>query len=82
MTFGPDVYYRAGMTPTQVLRKYGYKAGIAHALRIDRQVVQGWYTRGIIPLDHQIRLEVLSRGELKADVGEPFRQLVRNQISA
>ena len=65
------------MTCNQVLRKYGFKSAIAHALNIDRQVVQGWYDRGNIPLEPQMRLEVLSRGKLKADVGEDFRKIVR-----
>lgn len=64
------------MTCAQLLRFYKTKVEIARAIGIDRQVVQGWFDRGSVPLDQQTKFEVATNGELKADVSDEFREVV------
>lgn len=70
------------MTCSQLLRFYKTKVAISKALGIDRQVVQGWFERGTVPLDQQTKLEVATAGELKAAVSDEFREVVaRGQVA-
>lgn len=79
------------MTPDQLLERYGTKADIARAGEerrkaipemkndgeITRQMVQGWFERGNVPLDKQTLFEVDTGGELRADVSAEFRSVVQ-----
>lgn len=67
------------MTPEELLHHYKTKAAIAEAGGVDRQVVQGWFERGRVPLDQQTKYEVDSDGALRADVSDEFRRVVRGQ---
>lgn len=64
------------MSPSALLRHYKTKVAIAEAGGVDRQVVQGWFDRGRVPLDQQTKYEVATGGELKADVSDEFRDVV------
>lgn len=64
------------MTPSDLLRRYKTKIAIAQAIGADRQLVQGWFDRGRVPLDQQTKFEVATDGELRADVSEEFRDVV------
>lgn len=64
------------MSPDELLNHYGTKAAIAAAIGGDRQLVQGWFERGRVPLDQQTKYEVATNGALKADVSEEFREVV------
>lgn len=64
------------MTPKQLLKHYETKVAIADAAGVDKQVVQGWFDRDSVPLNHQTTLEVTTGGALKADVSEQFREVV------
>lgn len=64
------------MTPNQLLKHYKTKVAIADACGVDKQVVQGWFERGSVPLAHQTTLEVDTGGDLKADVSDEFREVV------
>jgi hypothetical protein len=69
------------MTPDDLLSHYKTKAAIAEAGAVDRQVVQGWFERGRVPLDQQTKYEVATAGALKADVSEEFRRVVQGQAA-
>ncbi len=64
------------MSPAQLLKHYGTKVAIADAGEVDRQVVQGWFDRGRVPLDQQTKCEVHTDGALRADVSDEFRDVV------
>ena len=64
------------MSPSELLNHYSTKAAIAAAVGTDRQAVHGWFERGRVPLDQQMKFEVATGGALKADVGEEFRAVV------
>jgi hypothetical protein len=70
------------MSPADLLRHYKTKVAIAEAGGVDRQVVQGWFDRDRVPLDQQTKYEVDTRGALKADVSEEFRDVVRRSKAA
>lgn len=64
------------MSPAALLRFYKTKVAISRAAGVDKQVVQGWFKSGAVPVNHQITLEVATDGQLKADVGKDFREVV------
>lgn len=64
------------MSPSELLTHYKTKVAIADAGGVDRQVVQGWFDRGRVPLDQQTKYEVATAGALKADVSDEFREVV------
>lgn len=64
------------MKPSDLLQHYKTKAAVAAAIGVDRQVVQGWFERGRVPLEKQTEFEVATNGDLKADVSEEFRDIV------
>jgi hypothetical protein len=64
------------MSPSELIAHYKTKAAVADAIGVDRQVVQGWFERGKVPLEQQTKLEVATDGRLKADVSEEFREIV------
>ena len=64
------------MSPAALLRFYKRKIEIARAAGVDKQVVQGWFKSGAVPLNHQIKFEVATNGHLKSDVGKDFREVV------
>lgn len=64
------------MSPSDLLKHYQTKVAIAQAGGVDRQVVQGWFDRGRVPLDQQTKYEVATDGALRADVSEEFREVV------
>lgn len=70
------------MTPAALLRHYKSKTAIAQAGGVDRQVVQGWFDRGRVPLDQQTKYEVDTGGVLKADVSPEFREVVMRGAAA
>lgn len=61
------------MTYSDLVRHYGSEANAARARSIDRQRVHGWKRRGRIPTDDQIAYEVLTGGELRADIPTEIR---------
>ena len=65
------------MSPSDLLAHYKTKVEIAKAGGVDKQVVQGWFERDSVPLNHQTTYEVATGGALKADVSEAFREVVR-----
>lgn len=69
------------MKPSDLLKHYRTKARIARAGNVDRQVVQGWFERGSIPLDQQTKFEVDTLGKLKANVSDEFRRVVQQSAA-
>ena len=61
------------MTYDELIAHYGSEAEAARARSIDRQRVHGWKSRPRIPTDDQIAYEVLTSGELKADLPDQVR---------
>lgn len=55
------------MTLDQAIKYFGSPTDIALALKISRQSVNSWATRGFIPPYQQLRLQELSKGVLIAD---------------
>lgn len=62
------------MTYDDLIAHYGTPAAAAAARDLDRQIVFGWKLRGKIPLEQQVEYEVVTQGELKADLPEGFRE--------
>lgn len=61
------------MTYDDLIAHYGTAAAAAAARGIDRQRVHGWKSRERIPTDDQIEYEVLTGGELRADLPPEVR---------
>lgn len=70
------------MSPQELLSHYRTKVAIAEAGGVERQVVQGWFDRGRVPLDQQTKYEVHTDGVLKADVSDEFRAVVARVANA
>lgn len=70
------------MNCSELLRHYKTKAAIAAAGNIDRQAVQGWFERGRVPVEQQMKYEVDTAGLLKADISEEFRKVVKRGAKA
>lgn len=70
------------MSPSDLLEHYKTKVAIADAGGVERQVVQGWFDRGRVPLDQQTKYEVHTAGTLRADVSNEFREVVAKGAAA
>lgn len=56
------------MTLQQALSHYGSRLALSHALQVWPETISRWQSKGSgIPYDKQCRLEVLTKGALKAD---------------
>lgn len=55
---------------SDVLEHFKTQAALARALGIGRASVNGW--GGVIPLDRQCQIEVITNGKLKADRSQLF----------
>lgn len=56
------------MTFNDLCSHFGTGSAAARFLGISRQTLQNWKTRGRIPFDQQYRIQLLTKGKLKADV--------------
>lgn len=54
-----------------LVKHFGSEADAARAIKRNRQTVNRWKKR--IPLDEQIKIEVLTGGELRADLPPSVR---------
>ena len=63
------------MTPQNLLDHYKKVPVIADSLGVTRATFYQWAKKGI-PLERQIKIEVLTDGALKADLPEYFRKQV------
>ena len=61
------------MTPQNLLDHYKKVPVIAGSLGVTRATFYQWVKKGI-PLERQIKIEVLTDGALKADLPEYFRK--------
>jgi hypothetical protein len=61
------------MTVDDLKAFYGTQAAAADAIDVSPQAVSLWVDKGI-PLDYQVRWEVVSGGRLKADLPRIVRQ--------
>lgn len=50
----------------QVIKFFGTQVALAQALGVRQPTISNWRTRGHIPHIQQLRIEVLSKGKLKA----------------
>ena len=55
------------MTPNQVIEHYGTQASVAEALGLSQPTISMWVSRKRVPPLQQLRLEILSDRQLKAD---------------
>lgn len=55
------------MTLDQAVEHFGSRAALARAVGVSPQAVQQWGETGRIPRGRQFQIEVITRGELKAD---------------
>lgn len=55
-----------------LLKHFGSEADAARAIKKNRQTVNRW--KKLIPLDEQVRIEVLTDGALKADLPDSVRK--------
>ena len=53
------------MTKTDAIKHYGSQAKLGAALGLAQTTVSSW---SIVPAIHQLRLQKLTRGKLKADI--------------
>lgn len=70
------------MSPAQALKVYEKKVHIARVCKVDKQVVQGWFKSGSIPIEHQMTMEVDTAGRLRASVAPAFRKLIAGEKAA
>lgn len=70
------------MTYDDIIEHYGSEAKAAAARGIDRQRVHGWKKRPRVPTDDQIEYEVLTSGELKADLPQAVRRKSNGRTKA
>lgn len=56
-----------------VITRFGSQAEIARAVGLNRATIAEWFTSGKIPLCRQYQLELLTSGELKADLPADHR---------
>jgi hypothetical protein len=54
-----------------LIKHFGTEADAARAINENRQTVNRW--KRLIPIDKQINIEVITQGELKADLPESVR---------
>lgn len=64
------------MTVDQLEIFYGSKAAAARAIGITPAAVSNWGDTRIIPIEHQIKWELDSRGALRADLPRSIREQV------
>lgn len=50
----------------QVIKIFGSQAALADALGVKQPAVSNWKTRGKIPHLQQLRIELITKGKLKA----------------
>lgn len=60
------------MTYDQLVKHFGSEADAGRAIGKNRQTVNRW--KKAIPLEEQINIEVLTRGELRADLPKSVRK--------
>lgn len=63
------------MTYDQLEAFYLTQTGIANALQVSRQRVNGWKNRKTVPLDMQIQAEIASGRRLRADIPDQIRRI-------
>lgn len=54
-----------------LVKHFGSEADAARAIKRNRQTVNRW--KKVIPLDEQVRIEVITSGALKADLPDMVR---------
>lgn len=60
------------MTLQEAIDHFGNQAKLASAIGRTPAAITNWKERGgVIPLDAQYRIQVLTKGRLKADAAEP-----------
>ena len=72
--FRETAIYYGHMNPKDLIEFYGTQVAAARARNLDKQLIHGWIKRGSIPLAQQCKYEVVSGGQLKADIPPELRQ--------
>ena len=60
-------YYTNDMTPQDIVLFFGSQAEAGRQLGVTRAIVSYWEKRNIVPVSTQLKIEVATRGKLKAD---------------
>ena len=55
------------MTFNDLCSHFGTGSAAARSLGLSRQTIQNWKKRGRIPFDQQYRIQLKTKGKLKAD---------------
>lgn len=55
------------MTPQDIISFFGSQAEAGRQLGVTRAIVSYWEKRNIVPVSTQLKIEVATRGKLKAD---------------
>jgi DNA-binding transcriptional regulator YdaS (Cro superfamily) len=58
------------MKPVDVVNMFGSQQLASDALGVSHQTVSHWVKMGTIPLRRQAKIEMLTKGELKANIHE------------
>jgi hypothetical protein len=61
------------MTPDHHISHLGTKTTAAKAIGFGQSTISEWKTAGHIPLESQIKIELITRGALKADLPKSLR---------
>lgn len=61
------------MRPKDVTSFFSTQIEAARAIGVSKQAISSWIRRKKIPIDQQIKLEIASKGKLRADVPDEFR---------
>lgn len=56
------------MTIDEAIKAFGSQSRLCHALKIHRQSIRQWQHQGYIPPKHQLKIQQLTQGQLKADL--------------
>ena len=59
----------------ELLQHFGGLTRAAEALGYRKQTIHSWKVRGSIPFDHQYRIQMKTRGRLRADLRELDRKI-------
>jgi DNA-binding transcriptional regulator YdaS (Cro superfamily) len=66
------------MTYDQLINHFGTQLTAARAIAVSQPAMSNWKARGRIPLVQQLRIEVLTKGKLKA---EPLFPKTKSKVS-
>lgn len=62
------------VTYDDLISHYKTESDAARAIDVPRQTVHRWKKAGVVPLEQQVKYEVASNGNLRADLPDSIRE--------